>query len=95
MGKLQGGRSIGLVRQPPAVLCWAWPVGGPDMGKYIIEARSEAGFPSLYSMTPHGMFQVERHQATRFSEEQAREIAKREKALRPHRRILKIAVGED
>ena len=60
--------------------------------KYIVEARSEAGFPSLFSVTPRGMFEVEKAKATRYDEQTAREIAKREKALRPQRRILLIKV---
>lgn len=61
--------------------------------KYIVEARSEAGFPSLFSVTPRGMFEVEKARATRYDEEQAREIARREKSLRgAGRRILLIKV---
>lgn len=60
--------------------------------KYIVEARSNCGFPSLFSVTSRGMFEVEKDKATSYDEDVAREIAKREKALRPQRRILLIKV---
>jgi hypothetical protein len=66
---------------------------GSTPDKYIVEARSDAGFPSLFSVTSRGMFEVEKDKATRYDEDIAREIAKREKALRGNsRRILLIKV---
>lgn len=64
------------------------------MDKYIVEARSTSGFPSLFSVTSRGMFEVERERATRFDHDVAKEIAAREKALRPHRRLLVIKVTD-
>lgn len=62
------------------------------MQKYIVEARS-AMFTSLYAVDHRCMAEVDRSAAMRFTEEQARECARREKRLRPGRQIFIIKVS--
>jgi hypothetical protein len=62
------------------------------MTKYIVEARSLIGHPSLYAFDNVLMAEIERSKAMRMTEAQARERAKKEKALRPGRKVLIIKV---
>lgn len=62
------------------------------MTKYIIEARSPIGQPSLYAFDNILMAEIDRSRAMRMTEAQARERAKKEKALRPGRKVLLIKV---
>lgn len=58
---------------------------------YIVELRSDL-FPSLFAVDFKGMAEVTRDMAMRFTEEQAKQIAREEKALRPGRRVFIIKV---
>ena len=64
------------------------------MTKYIVEARSTFGMPSLFAIDFKLMAEVEKKRAFRFTEEQARVRAKAEKKLRPGRKVLIIKVEE-
>lgn len=63
------------------------------MSRYIVEARSTTGQPSLYSVSQLGMAECDRKDAARFDEETARRVAKNEKRLRPGRSVFVIKVG--
>lgn len=58
---------------------------------YIVEARSDH-FPSLYAVDLKHMAEVSRLHAMRFTQEQAKLVAKEEKRLRPGRRMFIIRV---
>jgi hypothetical protein len=62
------------------------------MSKYIIECRSTFGLPSLFAWDNVMSIETTRDKALRMTEEQARQRAKREKALRPGRKVLIIKV---
>lgn len=62
------------------------------MKNYIVEARAE-GRPSLYSMSTRGMAEMDKAHAVRFTQEVAREVAAREKSLRPSYRLIVIKVA--
>jgi len=60
--------------------------------KYIVECRSPMGLPSLYAWDNVMSIEVDRARALRMTEEQARLRAKKEKSLRPGRKVLIIKV---
>lgn len=62
------------------------------MTKYIVECRSTFGQPSLYAWDNIMSIEVDKSRAMRMTEEQARARAKKEKALRPGRKVLIIKV---
>jgi hypothetical protein len=62
------------------------------MSKYIVECRSTIGQPSLYVWDNILTIEIDRSRALRMTEAQARERAKKEKALRPGRKVLIIKV---
>lgn len=62
------------------------------MSRYIVECRSTFGQPSLYAWDNVMSIEIARDQALRMTEEQARLRAKKEKALRPGRKVLIIKV---
>lgn len=62
------------------------------MTKYIVECRSTFGQPSLYAWDNVMSIEIDRARALRMTEEQARLRAKKEKALRPGRKVLIIKV---
>lgn len=61
--------------------------------KYIVECRSPIGQPSLYAWDNIMSIEVDKSRAMRMTEEQARLRAKKEKALRPGRKVLIIKVA--
>lgn len=63
------------------------------MTKYIVEARSTIGQPSLFAFDNVIMCEIDKERALRMTEEQARQRAKKEKALRPGRKVLIIKVA--
>jgi hypothetical protein len=62
------------------------------VSKYIVECRSTIGQPSLYAWDNVMSIEIDRSRALRMTEEQARQRAKKEKALRPGRKVLIIKV---
>jgi hypothetical protein len=64
------------------------------MTKYIVEARSTIGQPSLFAFDNILMVEIEKNRALRMTEEQARQRARKEKALRPGRKVLIIKVSD-
>ena len=63
------------------------------MTKYIVECRSTFGQPSLYAWDNILTIEIDKSRALRMTEEQARLRAKKEKALRPGRKVLIIKVA--
>lgn len=63
------------------------------MTKYIVECRSTFGQPSLYAWDNIMSIEVDKSRAMRMTEAQARERARKEKALRPGRKVLIIKVA--
>ncbi len=57
-----------------------------------MECRSTFGQPSLYAWDNILTIEIDRSRAMRMTEAQARERAKKEKALRPGRKVLIIKV---
>jgi hypothetical protein len=62
------------------------------MIKYIVECRSTFGQPSLFAFDNILMVEITADRALRMTEAQARERARKEKALRPGRKVLIIKV---
>jgi hypothetical protein len=60
--------------------------------KYIVECRSTIGQPSLFAWDNIMSIEVDKSRAMRMTEEQARARARKEKALRPGRKVLIIKV---
>jgi hypothetical protein len=60
--------------------------------KYIVECRSTIGQPSLFAWDNVMSIETTKDKALRMTEEQARARAKKEKALRPGRKVLIIRV---
>jgi len=64
------------------------------MTKYIVECRSTFGQPSLFAWDNVMTIEVDKSRALRMTEEQARQRARKEKALRPGRKVLIIKVEQ-
>lgn len=63
------------------------------MTKYIVECRSTIGQPSLFAWDNVMTIEIDKSRALRMTEEQARERARKEKALRPGRKVLIVKVA--